>query len=120
MWLYRTRGDTCPHAIILQVMALPALFLGIWFLIQLFQGTMASGATGVAGGHIGGFVLGFIVAAFMGGHRLRPAGLQTRPNSDPSPTSASNSSAEILTDSRRCSTRLGGRGGFAQSSGGTP
>lgn len=87
MWLYPHAQvmTLVPITIILQVMALPApLFLGIWFLIQLFQGTMASGATGVAWwAHIGGFVLGFIVAAVMGRtHHLRPPVYQTRPNSD--------------------------------------
>jgi membrane associated rhomboid family serine protease len=44
---------------------LPAwLFLGIWFLIQLFQGTFAGNAEGVAvWAHIGGFLFGVVVAA---------------------------------------------------------
>jgi membrane associated rhomboid family serine protease len=52
-----------PLFIIWQIIVVPApLFLGVWFLIQAFQGTMsitAAEATGVAWwAHIGGFVAG--------------------------------------------------------------
>lgn len=49
-----------PLFIFLQFIVLPApLFLGIWFLLQLFQGTMMSGASNVAWwAHIGGFAVG--------------------------------------------------------------
>lgn len=56
-----------PIAFFLQIVVIPApIFLGIWFLIQLVQGTFSMGstqATGVAWwAHIGGFVAGAIVA----------------------------------------------------------
>jgi membrane associated rhomboid family serine protease len=59
-----------PLFVILQVMVIPApVFLGIWFLLQFFQGAMAittTMATGVAWwAHIGGFVGGFLVAAVL-------------------------------------------------------
>lgn len=77
MWLYPRAQVLAlvPIAILLQVIALPApLFLGIWFVMQLFQGTMADGATGVAWwAHIGGFAVGFVVAAIVGRtQHLRP------------------------------------------------
>jgi membrane associated rhomboid family serine protease len=56
-----------PIFVIIQIVVLPApIFLGIWFLIQFFQG--AASITGTpAGGvarwaHIGGFVVGWLVA----------------------------------------------------------
>lgn len=54
---------------------LPApIFLGVWFLLQLFQGTLAIGSTqggGVAWwAHIGGFAAGFVVASFLAGRRV--------------------------------------------------
>lgn len=65
-----------PHALVLtlipiffffDIIALPAIFfLGVWFLLQFFQGTMAIrdvAASGVAWwAHIGGFVVGAAVA----------------------------------------------------------
>ncbi len=59
-----------PLFVIMQVMVIPApVFLGIWFLLQFFQGAMAvtnTMATGVAWwAHIGGFVGGFLVAAVL-------------------------------------------------------
>lgn len=50
------------------VVAPASLFLGMWFLLQFFQGTFA--LTGGAGGvawwaHIGGFAMGFLVAALL-------------------------------------------------------
>ena len=53
-----------PLFVIWQVIVVPAsLFLGVWFLIQAFQGTLsASASTGVAWwAHIGGFVAGLAV-----------------------------------------------------------
>lgn len=52
-----------PLFIIWQVIVVPApLFLGIWFLIQAFQGTMSASSAESAGvawwAHIGGFVVG--------------------------------------------------------------
>ena len=63
-----------PIFIIIQIVTIPApLFLGIWFLIQLLQGSQA-GATGVAWwAHIGGFVAGALVALVLKQvHYLRP------------------------------------------------
>ncbi len=56
-----------PIVFILQVIVLPApLFLGIWFLLQFFQGTMSIGSVQTEGvawwAHIGGFLAGAAVA----------------------------------------------------------
>jgi membrane associated rhomboid family serine protease len=57
-----------PIFFILQTIELPAVvFLGFWFLSQLFSGTLALAAGAQAGGvawwaHIGGFVVGFLWA----------------------------------------------------------
>ena len=59
---------------------LPAIvFLGFWFILQFFQGTLSLAATAQAGGvawfaHIGGFVFGFALATWLKrGGRVRPA-----------------------------------------------
>jgi membrane associated rhomboid family serine protease len=76
-----------PHALVvslvpifffIQIMTLPApLYLGIWFLLQFFQGTLAITSTQAGGvawwAHIGGFAVGFVVVAI-----LRAIG-ETRP-----------------------------------------
>ena len=77
MWLYpRAKVLTLvPLGFILQMIVIPApVFLGIWFVIQLFQGSMMDTATGVAWwAHIGGFAAGFVVAGLLGrSHHLRP------------------------------------------------
>lgn len=56
-----------PIAFFLQVVVIPApIFLGLWFLIQLLQGSFSMGAMEASGvawwAHIGGFVVGVIVA----------------------------------------------------------
>jgi membrane associated rhomboid family serine protease len=56
-----------PIFIIIQMVVLPApLFLGIWFLLQFFQGVASVTNTEAAGvawwAHIGGFVAGMVVA----------------------------------------------------------
>ncbi|MFM7056747.1 MAG: rhomboid family intramembrane serine protease [Planctomycetota bacterium] len=59
-----------PVVFFLHLMVIPApVFLGIWFLIQLFQGSFAAGG-GEAGGvawwaHIGGFLLGLLIALLL-------------------------------------------------------
>jgi membrane associated rhomboid family serine protease len=57
-----------PIFIILQVIVLPApVFLGIWFVIQFFQGAASITSTQTSGvawwAHIGGFAVGFLIAA---------------------------------------------------------
>jgi membrane associated rhomboid family serine protease len=76
-----------PLFFILYTLVLPApIFLGIWFLMQLLQGSFALGGS-VAGGvawwaHIGGFVVGLGTAIAMGrAHVLRPRVEVVRPNS---------------------------------------
>jgi membrane associated rhomboid family serine protease len=69
--------------ILIQVVTIPApIFLGIWFLLQLFQGTFfTSNAEGVAWwAHIGGFAAGFGWAFLMEQfHALRPKVEPVRP-----------------------------------------
>jgi membrane associated rhomboid family serine protease len=67
-----------PIAFFLQVMVIPApVFLGIWFVIQLVQGSFSLGAMEAAGvawwAHIGGFVAGIAVALFVGRTSKREA-----------------------------------------------
>lgn len=73
MWLYpHARVVTVvPLFFILQMMIIPApIFLGIWFVIQLVQGTFSMGETHAAGvawwAHAGGFAFGFMVAWLAG------------------------------------------------------
>jgi membrane associated rhomboid family serine protease len=73
-----------PILYVLRIIVLPApIFLGIWFVMQLLQG-MSPGATGVAWwAHIGGFVVGAIVAALLSqAHALRPPVAERLPNTD--------------------------------------
>lgn len=77
-----------PLVVILQVLSLPApLFLGVWFLMQFYQGAVAS-ASASAGGvawwaHIGGFVVGLVLTWFLGRQRkLRPKVKSVRPGSE--------------------------------------
>lgn len=69
MWLYpHARVTTLiPILFILQLIVIPApWFLGLWFVIQLVQGTFSIGSASAAGvawwAHIGGFAFGFAVA----------------------------------------------------------
>ena len=69
-----------PIFFFITIRELPAVFiLGFWFVLQLFSGVGSLSAAGQeqAGGtayfaHIGGFVLGMILIAIMGGRRPRP------------------------------------------------
>lgn len=77
-----------PLVVILQVLTVPApLFLGVWFLMQFYQGTAAS-SSGDAGGvawwaHIGGFVVGLVLTWFLGSKsRLKPRVERIRPGSE--------------------------------------
>jgi len=66
------------------MVVLPApIFLGVWFLIQLFQGT-SSQAAGVAWwAHIGGFVVGYAIAALLRAvGETSPPVQELRPRSD--------------------------------------
>lgn len=72
-----------PVVFFLQIMWLPApLFLGVWFLIQFYQGaasitSMQSG--GVAWwAHIGGFLAGLTVTLWLRNHRRLKAAVQAR------------------------------------------
>jgi membrane associated rhomboid family serine protease len=77
-----------PIFVFIQMIMLPApLFLGIWFLIQLFSVVTSMGAaeaTGIAWwAHIGGFAVGFIVAWLLGrAHALNPPVQERLPGSD--------------------------------------
>lgn len=77
-----------PLGFIWQIMVLPAsIFLGIWFLIQFFQGTFAIGSTQAGGvawwAHIGGFVVGAGVAFGLDRSGvLKPKVEAVRPHSD--------------------------------------
>ncbi len=72
-----------PIVFFLQIMWLPApLFLGIWFLMQFYQGT-ASIASMASGGvawwaHIGGFLAGLGVTFWLRSHRRLKAPVQSR------------------------------------------
>lgn len=76
-----------PFLFLLQILVIPApVFLGLWFILQLVQGTWAVGAavaTGVAWwAHIGGFVAGFAVAWFIGKNEpTQPRVIVVRPDS---------------------------------------
>jgi len=68
---------------------LPApLFLGVWFLIQFFQGTLSISSMQAGGvawwAHIGGFLAGMLVAATLKNWNwLRPPVDSRRPHSEP-------------------------------------
>ena len=73
---------------LLQMMVIPApVFLGIWFVMQLLQGTFSIGATEAAGvawwAHIGGFAAGILVAWVLGrSGQTRPGVVVVRPGTD--------------------------------------
>jgi membrane associated rhomboid family serine protease len=73
-----------PIVIILEIVVLPApVFLGIWFLLQFFQGVASISevqTTGVAWwAHIGGFAIGMVLTWLLGrGHVLRDRNTATR------------------------------------------
>ncbi len=77
-----------PIFIFFQILVLPApLFLGVWFVIQFFQGTFAITSTQASGvawwAHIGGFLTGAIVATLLRSTRaVRPSVQATRPGTD--------------------------------------
>lgn len=77
MWLYPHAKVTAmfPIFFILQLIVVPApIFLGIWFVIQLVQGSFSMGGAQAAGvawwAHAGGFAFGFGMAWVLG----RPSG----------------------------------------------
>lgn len=78
-----------PILIFIEILVLPApIFLGIWFIIQFFQGTFSIvtvQSTGVAWwAHVGGFVAGFIIAYLSNrADRLRPPVIIRRPRTEP-------------------------------------
>jgi hypothetical protein len=77
-----------PFFYILQLMVVPApIFLGLWFVLQLLQGTFSIGAaeaTGVAWwAHVGGFVAGVAAAWLLGqSGQARPRVVVVRPGTD--------------------------------------
>jgi membrane associated rhomboid family serine protease len=83
-----------PHALIktfipiflfFTIAEIPAVvFLGIWFVIQLFQGVTINEAQGVAWwAHIGGFAAGYLIAGALGKTPLtRERNTQVRPGED--------------------------------------
>lgn len=77
-----------PIFFFLQMVVLPApIFLGIWFLIQFFQGAASVTTTQTAGvawwAHIGGFVVGMAAVWILGRWgRLRPPVTTARPHTD--------------------------------------
>ena len=66
-----------PVFLFMQVVELPAfIFLGIWFLMQIFSGVMSLGIGADAGGvawwaHIGGFAAGAVLFPFLRRPRWR-------------------------------------------------
>ena len=66
-----------PIIYFIEIIVLPApLFLGIWFVIQFFQGTMSISSTQTGGvawwAHIGGFIVGFVVVWILRKRRGTP------------------------------------------------
>ncbi len=70
-----------PIFVFLHLIVVPAwVFLGVWFLIQLFKGTVSVGAGVAWWAHIGGFAVGFLVSwALHVAGALRPEARQVRP-----------------------------------------
>lgn len=77
-----------PIIFLLQMMVIPApIFLGLWFLMQLWQGSFSFGATEATGvawwAHIGGFAAGFLIAWLLGkSGRTQPRVVVVRPGTD--------------------------------------
>ena len=77
-----------PIFFLIQMVVLPApVFLGIWFLMQFFQGTFAAVSVQSAGvawwAHIGGFITGFAVARLLKRtDTARPAVRVVRPGTE--------------------------------------
>ncbi len=77
-----------PIFFFIQMVVLPApVFLGLWFLMQLFQGTFAAVSVQSAGvawwAHIGGFVAGFVIAWLLKrADATTPAVRVVRPNTE--------------------------------------
>lgn len=77
-----------PIFFFIQMVVLPApVFLGIWFLLQFYQGAFAAiavNSTGVAWwAHIGGFITGFVIAwSLRRSHSTRPPVEVVRPRTE--------------------------------------
>ncbi len=77
-----------PIVFILEMVILPApVFLGFWFVLQLLQGTLAITTMQSAGvawwAHIGGFVIGVVIAiALKAGNVTKPPVQQVRPKTE--------------------------------------
>ena len=64
-----------PIIFLLQMMVIPApIFLGLWFLMQLLQGSFSIGATEATGvawwAHIGGFASGLVLTVLLRGRLI--------------------------------------------------
>ena len=76
-----------PIFVFLQMIVLPApIFLGIWFAMQFFQGVSSITSAPTSGvawwAHIGGFIMGIVVAKGLDlTHHLNPAVTERRPHS---------------------------------------
>jgi len=79
------RVQTLVPGLFLAVQVPASVFLGVWFLIQFYQGTLAAGTMGAAGvawwAHIGGFAAGWFVTRQLSAH-LKPKVTQRRPNTE--------------------------------------
>ena len=77
-----------PLFFFLQMVVLPApVFLGVWFVIQFFQGAASITSTQAGGvawwAHIGGFVVGYLIAGFLRyTGETSPPVERTRPGTD--------------------------------------
>jgi membrane associated rhomboid family serine protease len=74
-----------PLVVVATIMEIPAVvFLGLWFVMQLFQGVAMDAAQGVAWwAHIGGFGAGYLIAGMLGRTPVtREKNLRVRPGEE--------------------------------------
>lgn len=83
VWYPRAQIKTLvPLGYLMHIVVIPApVFLGIWFVINLFQGTMSISGTEAGGvawwAHIGGFAAGALIAKLIGGPKRRVVEYET-------------------------------------------
>lgn len=87
VWYPRAKVQALiPLGIILQIMIVPApLFLGLWFILQLFSGIGTAGGAASGGvawwAHIGGFAVGAVLALLLGKSKtIKPENTIRRPS----------------------------------------